>query len=93
MSLVQQRNQALEHHAIEGDRLGINAVLGITNSLAGKGWTYIDSANFNGVPGELRFDKGNEGRRRLRVVALPWRQWQTILMPVEDLNAIVVGGI
>ncbi|WP_288918153.1 hypothetical protein, partial [uncultured Synechococcus sp.] len=44
--------------AIEGDRLGINAVLGITNSLAGKGWTYIDSANFNGVPGELRFDKG-----------------------------------
>lgn len=33
-------------------------MLGITNSLAGQGWTYIDSANFNGVPGELRFDKG-----------------------------------
>ena len=44
--------------AIEGDRLGINAVLGITNSLAGQGWTYIDSANFSGVPGELRFEKG-----------------------------------
>ena len=44
--------------AIEGDRLGINAVLGITNSLAGQGWTYIDSDNFSGVPGELRFEKG-----------------------------------
>ena len=51
-------DRILDFSAIEGDRLGINAVLGITNSLAGKGWTYIDSANFNGVPGELRFDKG-----------------------------------
>lgn len=43
---------------LEGDRIGINAVLGITNSLAGQGWTYIDSANFNGVAGELRFANG-----------------------------------
>ena len=44
--------------AIEGDRIGINAVLGITNSLAGQGWTYINSANFSGVAGELRFANG-----------------------------------
>jgi len=48
----------LDFTAIEGDRLGINAVLGITNSLAGQGWTYINSANFSGVAGELRFVNG-----------------------------------
>ncbi len=51
-------DRILDFTAIEGDRLGINAVLGITNSLAGQGWTYIDSANFSGVAGELRFVNG-----------------------------------
>jgi phospholipase/lecithinase/hemolysin len=51
-------DRILDFSAIEGDRLGINAVLGITNSLAGQGWIYIDSANFSGVAGELRFEKG-----------------------------------
>jgi phospholipase/lecithinase/hemolysin len=51
-------DRILDFTAIEGDRIGINAVLGITNSLAGQGWTYIDSANFNGVAGELRFANG-----------------------------------
>ncbi len=51
-------DRILDFTAIEGDRLGINAVLGITNSLAVQGWTYIDSANFSGVAGELRFVNG-----------------------------------
>jgi Ca2+-binding RTX toxin-like protein len=42
----------------QGDRLGIDAVLGISKSLAGNGWTYIGQDSFSGTAGELRFADG-----------------------------------
>jgi phospholipase/lecithinase/hemolysin len=51
-------DQILDFTPSQGDRLGINAVLGITNSLSGGEWIYIGSNSFNGIPGELRFKDG-----------------------------------
>lgn len=51
-------DRILDFNAQEGDRLGINAVLGISNSLTGQSWTYIDSEQFSGAAGQLRFADG-----------------------------------
>jgi len=51
-------DQILDFTPSQGDRLGINAVLGITNSLSGGEWVYIGDSSFSGVSGELRFKEG-----------------------------------
>ena len=51
-------DRILDFDPLQGDRIGINAVLGITRSLSGEGWTYIGSDAFHGIAGELRFNDG-----------------------------------
>ena len=51
-------DRILDFNPRQGDRLGINAVLGMSDSLAGQGWTYIANAAFSGSAGELRFADG-----------------------------------
>lgn len=51
-------DRILDFNPQQGDRLGINAVLGLSDSLAGQGWTYIGSDAFNGTAGQLRFGNG-----------------------------------
>jgi Ca2+-binding RTX toxin-like protein len=51
-------DRILDFSPEQGDRLGINAVLGLSNSLSGEGWSYIGSDSFDGSAGQLRFDNG-----------------------------------
>ena len=51
-------DRILDFRPEQGDRLGIDAVLGISKSLAGQGWTYIGNNSFSGTAGELRFADG-----------------------------------
>jgi phospholipase/lecithinase/hemolysin len=51
-------NRILDFNPQQGDRLGINAVLGMTKSLSGQGWIYIATESFSGSAGELRFANG-----------------------------------
>ncbi|MBD1192579.1 SGNH/GDSL hydrolase family protein [Vulcanococcus sp. Clear-D1] len=67
-------DRILDFNPEQGDRLGINAVLGLSNSLSGAGWTYIGSDSFDGSAGQLRFDSGllqgdlnGDGRAELQI--------------------------
>ena len=51
-------DRILDFRPEQGDRLGIDAVLGISKSLAGQGWAYIGDNSFSGTAGELRFADG-----------------------------------
>jgi phospholipase/lecithinase/hemolysin len=67
-------DRILDFNPQQGDRLGINAVLGMTKSLSGQGWTYIAADSFSSKAGELRFvdgflqgDLDGDGRADLQV--------------------------
>jgi hypothetical protein len=71
---VGELDRILDFNPEQGDRLGINAVLGLSNSLSGAGWTYIGSDSFDGSAGQLRFDSGllqgdlnGDGRAELQI--------------------------
>lgn len=51
-------DRILDFNPQQGDRLGIKAVLGLSDSLAGQGWNYIGSDAFTGSTAQLRFDNG-----------------------------------
>lgn len=51
-------DQIVDFNPLQGDRLGINAVLGLKASLAGQGWTYIGEQPFGAAPAQLRFANG-----------------------------------
>ena len=51
-------DRILDFNPQQGDRLGINAVLGMRKSLSGQGWSYIAADSFGGSAGELRFSGG-----------------------------------
>ena len=68
------RDTIIDFNGLEGDRLGIDAVLDGPNPFANPGWNYIGSEAFTGAAAELRFAGGHllgdvdgDGKADLRI--------------------------
>jgi hypothetical protein len=68
------RDTIIDFNGLEGDRLGIDAVLDGSDPFANRGWNYIGSEAFTGAAAELRFAGGHllgdvdgDGKADLRI--------------------------
>lgn len=69
-----KQDSILDFRPVQGDRLGINAALGLEASFAGEAWQWIGDAPFSGAAAQLRFadgvlsgDRNGDGRTDLNI--------------------------